>query len=67
MGAEPMIPKTCLLIKTKKFPILTGEDEEIVNERMYEKALCQSVLKKPVFNLWALTTAFFDNQIASKK
>jgi hypothetical protein len=36
-----MIPQTCLLIETKKFPILAGEDEEIVNERMYGKALCQ--------------------------
>jgi len=35
-----MIPQSCLLIETKKFPILEGEDEEITNERMYGKALC---------------------------
>lgn len=36
-----MIPKSCLVIETNKFPILDGEDEEIINERMYGKALCQ--------------------------
>ncbi|MRR50404.1 MAG: hypothetical protein EG825_05735 [Rhodocyclaceae bacterium] len=36
-----MIPQSCLLIETKKFPVMPGEDEEIVNERMYGKALCQ--------------------------
>lgn len=36
-----MIPQSCLLIETKKFPIMPGEDREIVNERMYGKALCQ--------------------------
>jgi hypothetical protein len=36
-----MIPRTCLLIETKKFPILEGEDDEIVNDRMYGKALCR--------------------------
>jgi len=36
-----MIPQSCLLIETKKFPIMPGEDQEIVNERMYGKALCQ--------------------------
>jgi hypothetical protein len=35
-----MIPQSCLLIATKKFPILEGEDEEITNEHMYGKALC---------------------------
>lgn len=35
-----MIPKSCLLIETKKFPILPGEDAELTNERMYGKALC---------------------------
>ena len=35
-----MIPQSWLLIETKKFPILEGEDEEITNERMYGKALC---------------------------
>lgn len=36
-----MIPQSCLLIETKKFPIMPAEDQEIVNERMYGKALCQ--------------------------
>jgi hypothetical protein len=36
-----MIPQSCLLIETKKFPIMPGEDQEIANERMYGKALCQ--------------------------
>ncbi len=35
-----MIPDSCLLIETKKFPILPGEDEELTNEHMYGKALC---------------------------
>ena len=36
-----MIPNSCLLIESKKFPILPGEDQEITNEHMYGKALCQ--------------------------
>ncbi|WP_152594522.1 hypothetical protein [Massilia sp. BSC265] len=36
-----MIPKSCLLIESKKFPVLPGEDQEITNEHMYGKALCQ--------------------------
>lgn len=36
-----MIPRSCLLIETGKFPILAGEQDEIVNENMYGKALCQ--------------------------
>ena len=36
-----MIPRTCLLIETKKFPILEGEEDEITNERMFGKALCR--------------------------
>jgi hypothetical protein len=36
-----MIPKSCLLIDSKKFPVLPGEEQEITNERMYGKALCQ--------------------------
>jgi len=36
-----MIPESCLLIETCKFPILPGEDQEIVNEGMYGKAFCQ--------------------------
>jgi hypothetical protein len=35
-----MIPQSCLLIESKKFPIQPGENQEIVNERMYGKALC---------------------------
>ena len=36
-----MIPKSCLLIESKKFPILPGEEVEIINEGMYGKALCE--------------------------
>jgi hypothetical protein len=36
-----MILRSCVVIETKKFPILEGEDDEIVNERMYGKALCK--------------------------
>ena len=36
-----MIQGTCIEIHTKKFPILLGEDDEIVNDGMYGKALCQ--------------------------
>lgn len=35
------IPRTCIVINTKKFPVLAGEKEEIVNEGMYGKALCK--------------------------
>lgn len=35
-----MIPRTCIVIETDKFPVLQGEDDEIANERMYGKALC---------------------------
>ena len=35
-----MIPGNCLEIHTTKFPILPGENDEIVNEGMYGKALC---------------------------
>jgi len=35
-----MIPNSCIAIKTKKFPILEGEEDEIINEGMYGKALC---------------------------
>ena len=40
LGAEQMIPQTCLVIETKQFPVLEGEDDELANERMYGKALC---------------------------
>ena len=49
-----MILKSCLLIETKKFPILPGEDEELTNERMYGKALCtylQSALPSAGINV----------------
>jgi hypothetical protein len=36
-----LIPRSCLLIESKKFPVMPGEDQEITNERMYGKALCQ--------------------------
>ena len=36
-----MIPGTCIEIHTSKFPILEGENEELVNAGMYGKALCQ--------------------------
>jgi hypothetical protein len=35
-----MIPQSCLLIKTKKFLVLQGEKEELVNEGKYGKELC---------------------------
>lgn len=38
---DNMIPRSCVAIETKKFPILEGEDDEIVNEKMYGKALCK--------------------------
>ena len=36
-----MIANSCIKIETTKFPILEGEQEEIVNENMYGKALCK--------------------------
>jgi hypothetical protein len=36
-----MIPQSCLLIVTNRFPILDGEKDEITNENMYGKALCK--------------------------
>lgn len=35
-----MIKNCCLLIETSKFPILDGEEDEIINENMYGKAIC---------------------------
>ena len=47
-----MIPGTCILIETVKFPVLEGEEEEIVNEGMYGKALCIYLEKElPKFNI----------------
>ena len=36
-----MIPGSCVAIETRKFPVLEGEDEEIINQNMYGKALCR--------------------------
>ncbi|MGH1543809.1 MAG: hypothetical protein ACRBHB_25645 [Arenicella sp.] len=36
-----MIAQSVIQFESHKFPILAGEDEEIVNENMYGKALCQ--------------------------
>jgi hypothetical protein len=52
-----MIPQSSLLIESKKFPVMPGEDQEITNERMYGKALChylqaelpQAGLKVPAY------------------
>jgi hypothetical protein len=41
LGGDNMIPRSCVAIETNKFPILEGEDDEIVNENMYGKALCK--------------------------
>ncbi len=41
-----MIPNSCLLIETNKFPVLEGEEKELVNENMYGKALCQYLEKQ---------------------
>ena len=47
-----MIPGTCIEIQSDIFPILPGEDEEIVNEGMYGKALCMYLEKElPSFGL----------------
>lgn len=35
-----MIPGTCIEIRTRKFPILDGEKEEIVNEGIFGRAIC---------------------------
>ena len=35
-----MIPRTCLLIESSRFPILEGEKQELVNDGMFGKALC---------------------------
>jgi len=36
-----LIPGVYIKIETDKFPVLPGEDSEVVNEGMYGKALCQ--------------------------
>ena len=35
-----MIPNTCIVIETTKFPIQEGEEDELINEGMYGKGLC---------------------------
>lgn len=35
-----MIPGTCIELHSDKFPILSGEEDEIVNDGTYGKALC---------------------------
>lgn len=39
MGLDT-IPGSCIVLETDKFPVLPGEDSEVVNEGMYGKALC---------------------------
>jgi hypothetical protein len=47
-----MIPGNCLLIETDKFPVLESEEEELVNEGMYGKALCRYLEKElPKLNI----------------
>lgn len=41
-----MIKNCVLKIESKKFPILDGEKDEIINENMYGKALCLYLEKK---------------------
>ena len=41
-----MIPNSCIKIETTKFPILEGEKDEIVNENMYGKAVCNYLEKE---------------------
>ena len=41
-----MIPNSCIKIETTKFPVLDGEKEEIVNENMYGKAVCNYLEKE---------------------
>lgn len=41
-----MIPKTCISIETEKFPVLEGEEDELINEGMYGKALCEYLEKQ---------------------
>lgn len=47
-----MISGTCIEIQSDIFPIMPGEDEEIVNAGMYGKALCVYLEKElPSFGL----------------
>ncbi|MCW8878175.1 MAG: hypothetical protein OQJ89_13835 [Kangiellaceae bacterium] len=41
-----MIPNSCIKIRTSKFPLLDGEEAEIVNENMYGKAVCRYLESK---------------------
>lgn len=55
-----MIPKSCLLIETTQFPILDGEKDEITNENMYGKAICQYLEKQ--LPLVGVKVPFFCNE-----
>lgn len=55
-----MIPKSCLVIETQKFPVLEGEEEEIVNEGMYGKALCMYL--ETELPLAGINVPFFCNE-----
>ncbi|MEM7052939.1 MAG: hypothetical protein AAF446_00180 [Pseudomonadota bacterium] len=47
----------CILIESSKFPVLEGEEDELVNEGMYGKALClylQNELPKKNINVPSL-------------
>jgi hypothetical protein len=47
-----MIPGICVLIETTKFPALEGEENEMVNEGMYGKAICLYLKKElPKYNI----------------
>ena len=50
VGCFNMIPGTCISIETERFPILEGEENELVNEGMYGKALCLYLEKKLPLN-----------------
>ena len=55
-----MIANSCIKIETSKFPAVHGEDEEIYNENMYGKALCQYLDKK--FSEVGITSSGFWNE-----
>ena len=55
-----MIPQSCLLIETAKFPALDGEKDELVNEGMYGKALCTYLQAK--LPLVGIQVPFFCNE-----
>ena len=55
-----MIPQSSLLTETKKFPILEGEEQELVNEGMYGTALCLYLQAK--LPLAGIEVPFFCNE-----